>query len=57
MFGCGVSLQGCYVPASSCTLSPVDRVFTRIGASDRITSGDTHELFMRSMTALSFLFR
>jgi len=22
---------GCYVPASSCTLSPFDRVFTRIG--------------------------
>ena len=27
---------GCYVPATECTISIVDRVFTRIGASDRI---------------------
>lgn len=27
---------GCYVPAQSCKLTIVDRVFTRIGASDRI---------------------
>eukprot|EP00347_Sterkiella_histriomuscorum_P017253 403350104 len=27
---------GCYVPASLCRLTIVDRVFTRIGASDRI---------------------
>ena len=27
---------GCYVPAEKCELSVVDRVFTRIGASDRI---------------------
>jgi DNA mismatch repair protein MSH6 len=27
---------GCYVPAKSCKLTIVDRVFTRIGASDRI---------------------
>jgi DNA mismatch repair protein MSH6 len=30
---------GCYVPAESFKLSPVDRVFTRIGASDRILEG------------------
>ena len=30
---------GCYVPAESMTLTPVDRVFTRIGASDRILEG------------------
>ena len=30
---------GCYVPASSCELTPVDRIFTRIGASDRILEG------------------
>ncbi len=34
-------LQGCFVPAASCQLSPVDRVFTRIGASDRITVGES----------------
>ena len=30
---------GCYVPAGSCELTPVDRIFTRIGASDRILEG------------------
>ncbi|EDV19356.1 uncharacterized protein TRIADDRAFT_33687, partial [Trichoplax adhaerens] len=32
---------GCYVPATSCCLSPVDRLFTRLGASDRIMSGES----------------
>lgn len=31
---------GCYVPAEVCRLTPIDRVFTRLGASDRIMSGD-----------------
>lgn len=31
---------GCYVPCSAALLSPVDRVFTRIGAMDRIVSGE-----------------
>ena len=30
---------GCFVPAESCELAPVDRIFTRIGASDRILEG------------------
>lgn len=30
---------GCYVPAEACRLTPIDRVFTRLGASDRIMSG------------------
>ncbi|CDW72387.1 dna mismatch repair protein msh6 [Stylonychia lemnae] len=30
---------GCYVPASKCKLTPVDRIFTRLGASDRILEG------------------
>lgn len=30
---------GCFVPAEKCILTPVDRVFTRIGASDRILEG------------------
>ena len=30
---------GCYVPATKCILTPVDRIFTRIGASDRILEG------------------
>lgn len=30
---------GCFVPGKSCTLSPVDIIFTRLGASDRIMHG------------------
>lgn len=31
--------MGCYVPAEKCVLSIVDRIFTRIGARDRILEG------------------
>jgi len=34
-------LQGCYVPAARLVLSPVDRIFTRVGASDRILAGQS----------------
>lgn len=30
---------GCFVPAEQARLSPVDRIFTRLGASDRILAG------------------
>ncbi|CAI2370987.1 unnamed protein product [Moneuplotes crassus] len=30
---------GCYVPAETCVLTPIDRIFTRIGASDCIFEG------------------
>jgi len=30
---------GCYVPAEKVVLTPVDRIFTRIGASDRLLEG------------------
>ncbi|EGD83460.1 hypothetical protein PTSG_04067 [Salpingoeca rosetta] len=30
---------GCWVPAESFTLTPVDRIFTRIGANDNIVAG------------------
>ena len=33
------TIQGCYVPAEKCKMTPVDRVFTRLGASDRIMAG------------------
>ncbi len=36
-----VGAQGGYVPARVCKLSPVDRVFTRVGASDRILAGES----------------
>ncbi|KAJ8577089.1 hypothetical protein ON010_g2120 [Phytophthora cinnamomi] len=32
---------GSFVPAARCRLSPVDRIFTRIGASDRILAGQS----------------
>ncbi len=32
---------GCYVPAEECVLTPVDRIFTRIGASDNILAGQS----------------
>ena len=32
---------GAYVPGESFTLTPVDRVFTRVGASDRILAGQS----------------
>ena len=30
---------GCYVPAKVCKMSIVDRIFTRIGASDKLMDG------------------
>ncbi|BFZ11157.1 hypothetical protein BsWGS_14196 [Bradybaena similaris] len=33
--------MGCYVPAAKCRLTPVDRIFTRLGASDRIMAGES----------------
>ncbi|XP_076033999.1 DNA mismatch repair protein Msh6 isoform X2 [Oratosquilla oratoria] len=38
---CLMAQLGCFVPAEECTLTPIDRVFTRIGASDRITMGES----------------
>ncbi|KAL6496595.1 Mismatch repair protein msh3 [Orobanche gracilis] len=32
---------GCYVPCESCTLSVVDILFTRLGATDRIMTGES----------------
>eukprot|EP00962_Isochrysis_galbana_P052935 scaffold24398_cov133-Isochrysis_galbana.AAC.5 len=30
---------GCWVAAECCSLSPVDRIFTRVGANDAIMAG------------------
>jgi DNA mismatch repair protein MSH6 len=32
---------GCYVPARRCRMTPVDRIFTRIGANDNILAGQS----------------
>jgi DNA mismatch repair protein MutS len=39
---------GCYVPAEEATLGVVDRIFTRVGAEDRLASGES--TFMVEMT-------
>ncbi|ESO12543.1 hypothetical protein HELRODRAFT_187909 [Helobdella robusta] len=38
---CLLAQLGCYVPAEVCRLTPVDRIFTRLGASDHIMSGES----------------
>lgn len=40
--------MGCFVPASAASLGIVDKVFTRVGASDNISSGES--TFMVEMT-------
>uniref|UniRef100_A0A3P9H107 DNA mismatch repair protein n=1 Tax=Oryzias latipes TaxID=8090 RepID=A0A3P9H107_ORYLA len=42
---------GCYVPAESFRFTPVDRVFTRLGASDRIMAGESTFFVELSETA------
>ena len=51
---CAVILAqlGCWVPAASCTLTPIDRIFTRVGANDQIMSGDSTFLVELKETAL-----
>jgi len=39
---------GSYVPARSCRMGPIDRIFTRVGASDDLASGQS--TFMVEMT-------
>lgn len=36
---------GCYVPCQTCELSLVDTIFTRLGASDRIMTGESKFFF------------
>ncbi len=42
---------GCYVPAQSLTCGPVDKIFTRIGASDDLASGRSTFMVEMSETA------
>ncbi|KAJ8324765.1 DNA mismatch repair protein msh6 [Batrachochytrium dendrobatidis] len=46
---------GCYVPAAKCRLTPFDRIFTRIGASDNIMAGQS--TFMVELTETSKILR
>lgn len=36
-----LSFQGCHIPARECEFSPVDRIFTRLGANDDIMAGES----------------
>ncbi|CAG2182967.1 unnamed protein product, partial [Oppiella nova] len=44
--------MGAYVPAKECTLTPVDRIFTRLGAFDRIVEGESTFFVELSETAV-----
>ena len=43
--------MGCYVPARSCQLTPFSRIFSRLGASDRILAGESTFFVELSETA------
>ena len=43
---------GCFVPATSCTIPIFDKIFTRIGASDDLVSGES--TFMVEMLEASY---
>lgn len=45
---CLLAMIGCFVPAKSATIGPLDRIFTRIGAADDLASG--RSTFMVEMT-------
>jgi DNA mismatch repair protein MutS len=48
---CLMAQMGCYVPASRARLGIVDKIFTRVGASDNISSGESTFMVEMSETA------
>ncbi len=52
---CLMAQMGCFVPASRCTLSPLDNIFTRVGASDDIGRGQS--TFMVEMHETAYILR
>jgi DNA mismatch repair protein MutS len=42
---------GCFVPATSCTLGITDKIFTRVGASDNLSSGESTFMVEMNETA------
>ncbi|MBO7493442.1 MAG: DNA mismatch repair protein MutS [Bacteroidales bacterium] len=42
---------GCYVPARECTIGIVDKIFTRVGASDNISTGESTFMVEMNETA------
>lgn len=47
--------MGCYIPAKKATIGPIDKIFTRIGASDDLASG--RSTFMVEMTETAYILR
>ena len=47
--------SGCFVPAQSARIGPVDRIFTRIGAADDLAGG--RSTFMVEMTDMALILR
>lgn len=52
---CLLAHTGCYVPALGARLGPINRIFTRIGASDDLTGG--RSTFMVEMTEIAHILR
>ena len=52
---CLLAYCGSYVPAQAAEIGPIDRIFTRIGASDDLTSG--RSTFMVEMTETANILR
>ncbi len=50
-----MAYTGCYVPAQQAKIGPIDRIFTRIGASDDLSSGQS--TFMVEMTETANILR
>jgi len=50
-----LAYTGSYVPASKATIGPIDRIFTRIGASDDLAGG--RSTFMVEMTEMANILR
>lgn len=50
-----LAYTGSYVPASSATIGPIDRIFTRIGAADDLAGG--RSTFMVEMTEMANILR
>lgn len=43
--------MGCYVPAESCSIGITDKIFTRVGASDNISTGESTFMVEMNETA------